>query len=61
MSAPDYDPDDNSRRCYELAIAAAREACIRRGTIKPDPSRPQEVRWAQEGSVSPDKLECVRG
>lgn len=61
MSAPDYDPEDNSRRCYDLAIKAAREACIRRGQIAPDPSRPEEVRWAQQGPVSPDRLATVAG
>ncbi len=56
-----YDPADNSRRCYDLAIAASREQCIRRHQIKPDASKPHEVRWAIEGDVPPNKLEAIRG
>lgn len=59
MSA--YDPDDNSRRCYDLAIRAAREKCIRSGQILPDHSKPDEVRWADEGPRAPNELEAVRG
>lgn len=48
-------------RSYQLALRAVREQCIRRGQIKPDASKPEEVRWSVEGEVPPNKLEAVSG
>jgi hypothetical protein len=56
----DYDPDDNGARCYALAIRALREMRIRAGAIEPDPTKPQELRWAEEGERSVAELETVR-
>ncbi len=55
---PAYDPGDNSRRCYGLAVKAWREQCIRRHQIKPD--TPEEERWAKEGERRPSQLDAVR-
>ena len=41
-----YDAADNSRRCYELALAAIREREIRAGRLQPSPYRPWEWAWA---------------
>ncbi len=57
---PAYDPDDNSRRGYELGIAAAREKCIRNGSILPEPGNATEARWAREGQRRPSELDSVR-
>lgn len=55
-----YDPAENARLCYDLAVRAAREKCIRRGQIKPDASKPGELRWAKEGERDPSELEAAR-
>ena len=46
---------------YELAIAIAREKCIRRRQILPSPDRPEEARWATEGNVPDKDLDTVKG
>lgn len=59
----DYDAADDSRRSYDLGIAALREICIRKGQVAPseDPElRERELRWAAEGPVSNNQLETVR-
>lgn len=61
MSDLQYNPADNSARCYDLAIKAAREKCIRSGQILPRKGDEQEQRWAREGHVPPNKLEAARG
>lgn len=54
------DEDSDGFRSYQLAIRAAREQAIRRGQIKPDASKPHEVRWSVEGVCDSSKLEAVR-
>jgi hypothetical protein len=51
---------DDSRKGYDLALAALREQHIRRHAIPPRPDRPDEVRWAKEGEVAVQYLETVR-
>ena len=55
-----YDAADNSARCYELAIRAAREKCIRAGQILPRTGDATEKRWTEEGPRKPEELETVR-
>lgn len=53
-----YDPEDNSKRSWELAIKAWREICVRRGQIAPD--TPEERQWQQEGPRRPSELSVVQ-
>lgn len=59
MSA--YDAALDSARCYDLAIAVAREKCVRAGSIQPATDRPWEARWAKEGRRPVQELDTVRG
>lgn len=53
-----YDPDENSRKAYDLTIGAIREICVRKGDIEPKGER--EKRWAKEGPRSIDNLETLK-
>ena len=55
-----YDPAQNSREGYQLALRAAREQCIRRRQILPEKGNATELRWASEGPRAPSELESVR-
>lgn len=56
--ALNYDPADNTRRCYKLGLKAWREKCIRSGEI--EPTTLDEHRWAAEGPRRASELEAVR-
>ena len=55
-----YDWEDDAKRCYGVAHAALREIKIRMGLIEPDPQRPGEVKWAEEGITGIAHLDTVR-
>lgn len=55
-----YDPAVNSERQYALWLRAAREIRIRSGLLEPDPNKPEELRWRDEGPRSVSELEAVR-
>ena len=61
MSVPKtaYDPADNSRRGYDLAIKAMREIRVRRNEIAP--KTPQELEQQMTGPKPISQLDCVRG
>lgn len=56
-----YNAAENSAKGYELAIKAAREKCIRAGTILPRIGDEQEKRWQREGVKPPSELDSARG
>lgn len=57
----EYDAEANSIGCFVFGLRAGREKAIREGRFEPNPRKPDEVRWAQEGPVaSPADLECAR-
>ena len=45
---------------YELAIAIAREKCVRRKQILPSRDRPEEARWAAEGDIPDKDLDTIK-
>jgi len=57
LQPSDYNWSDDSKKCYDLAIKAAREKGVRAGRLEPhtDTERLQ----AEEGCVAVDKLDCV--
>lgn len=57
----DYDPRRNSAEGYLFGIRVAREQCIRRGQVAPEPGNAKEARWAAEGDVPVNRLDTVRG
>lgn len=57
----DYDPADNSRRCYDLAIAVLREKDVRAHKVDPREDNEDEMRWWREGPKAVDReLDTVR-
>ena len=52
--------DDDSRRSFDLALAALREQHIRRHAILPRSDHPEEMRWAEEGEVDVRRLDTVK-
>lgn len=56
-----YDATANSERSYALWLAAAREIKIRAGQLPPNPDKPEECRWAREGSCKISELDSARG
>ena len=55
-----YDAAANSIKCYDFAIAVKREILVRDGTLLPRLDNMDEVRWRDEGPVSPDQLDSIR-
>ena len=53
-----YDPADNSRRCYDLAIACLREVAVRRGEV--EPIYDYEHRWRAEGPRPNSDLDTLK-
>ena len=53
----DYNWSDDSKKCYDLAIKAAREKGVRAGRLEPhtDTERLQ----AEQGPVRVSELDCV--
>ena len=54
----DFDPADNSRRCYDLALSCVREVRVRSGEF--EPIYDYEHRWRAEGPVANRDLESLR-
>ena len=53
-----YDPADNSRKCYDLALACLREVAVRRWEV--EPIYDYEHRWRAEGPVRNEDLESLK-
>ncbi len=54
----DYDINEAGPREYEFALRACREQGFRARRI--EPRTEQQSRWAAEGEVPPDQMDCVR-
>ena len=54
----DYDPADNARQCYALAVREVRLDRIRRGMSHPRPHCPEEMAAWREGVFA---RSCING
>ncbi len=56
----EFDADWDGLGSFTLAVEAAREKCVRSGSLSPRHGDAEEMRQAKEGPRPNDQLDCVR-